>query len=66
MLTPERMHQINVVVFETEVDAVAKSIVRLGILHLVQLDDTESWVEKLQDYDAGEVRTRIDGMRLRV
>ena len=60
------MHQINVVVFETEVDAVAKSIVRLGMLHLVQLDDSEPWVERLQDYQAGEVRTKIDGMRLRV
>ncbi len=66
MLTPERMHQINVVVFETEVDAVAKAIVRLGMLHLVQLDDSEPWVESLQDYEAGEVRARIDGMRLRV
>jgi len=66
MLTPERMHQINVVVFETEVDAVAKAIVRLGMLHLVQLDDQESWAESLKAYDSGKVRTRIDGMRLRV
>jgi V/A-type H+-transporting ATPase subunit I len=66
MLTPERMHQINVVVFETEVDAVAKAIVRLGMLHLVQLDDQEPWAESLKTYDAGQVRTRIDGMRLRV
>ena len=66
MLTPQRMHQINVVVFETEVDAVAKSIVQLGMLHLVRLDDSEPWVENLQDYEVGKVRTRIDGMRLRV
>ena len=66
MLTPERMHQINVVVFETEVDAVAKAIVRLGMLHLVQLDDQEQWAESLKTYDAGQVRTKIDGMRLRV
>jgi len=66
MLTPERMHQINVLVFETEVDAVAKAIVRLGMLHLVRLDDQEPWAENLKTYDAGQVRTRIHGMRLRV
>lgn len=60
------MHQVNVVVFETEVDAVAKAIVRLGMLHLVQLDDQEPWAESLKTYDAGKVRTKIDGMRLRV
>ncbi|HER43559.1 MAG TPA: hypothetical protein ENO08_03780, partial [Candidatus Eisenbacteria bacterium] len=66
MLTPERMHQINVLVFETEVDSVAKAIVRLGMLHLVQLDDQEPWAESLKKYDAGQARTKIDGMRLRV
>jgi V/A-type H+-transporting ATPase subunit I len=60
------MHQINVVVFETEVDAVAKAIVRLGMLHLVQLDDSEPWAVNLKDYEAGEVRARISGMRLQV
>ena len=66
MLTPERMHQINVLVFETEVDEVAKEIVRLGMLHLVQLDDQEPWAESLKNYDAGKIRSRIDGMKLRV
>jgi V/A-type H+-transporting ATPase subunit I len=66
MFTPEQMHQINVVVFETEVDAVAKAIVRLGILHLVQLDEKESWVESLKDYEPGKARGRIDSLRVRV
>lgn len=66
MFTPEHMHQISVVVFETEVDAVAKTIVRLGMLHLVQLDDQESWAETLKSYEAGEIRTKIDNLKLRV
>ncbi|HSG28145.1 MAG TPA: V-type ATPase 116kDa subunit family protein, partial [Candidatus Krumholzibacterium sp.] len=60
MFTPERMHQINVMVFETEVDEVAKAIVRLGILHLVQLDDRQPWVEQLGTFDAGRVSDKID------
>ena len=66
MLTPKRMHQVNVVVFETEVDAVAKAIVRLGMLHLVQLDDSEQWAVNLKNYEAGDIQARVGGMRLQV
>jgi V/A-type H+-transporting ATPase subunit I len=66
MFTPERMHQINVVVFETEIDAVAKAIVRLGMLHLVQLGDQEDWAESLEGFEAGKVREEIDQLRTRV
>ncbi len=66
MFTPERMHQINVMVFETEVDDVAKAIVRLGILHLVQLDDAQPWVEQLDQFEAGKVSSRIDRLYNRV
>ncbi len=66
MFTPERMHQINVIVFETEVDSVAKAIVRMGIMHLVQLDESESWAENLKGYEAGKMREKIDGLITRV
>ncbi len=66
MFTPERMHQINVMVFETEVDDVAKAIVRLGILHLVQLDDAQPWVEQLGQFEAGKVSSKIDRLYNRV
>lgn len=66
MFTPERMHQINVLVFESEVDEVAKAIVRLGILHLVKLDDQEPWAENLRGYEAGEIRGKMDRMRGRL
>jgi V/A-type H+-transporting ATPase subunit I len=66
MFTPERMHQINVMVFETEVDEVAKSIVRLGILHLVQMDDSEPWIQQLGEFEAGKAATRIDKLYFRV
>ena len=66
MFLPERMHQINVLVFETELDAVASSIVRLGILHLVRLDDQEPWAENLRSYEASEIHARIDALRNRI
>lgn len=66
MFTPERMHQINVVVFETEVDSVARAIVRLGMLHLVRLDDQGPWVEYLQNYEADALRGTIERLRIRV
>ncbi len=66
MFTPEKMHQINVMVFETEVDEVAKAIVRLGIIHLVQLDDKQPWVEQLGIYDAGKMTDKLDRLTQRV
>lgn len=66
MFTPERMHQISVVVFETEVDSVAKAIVKLGILHLIRLDEKESWVEQLKDFEAGKISSEIERLRMRV
>jgi len=66
MFTPERMHQINVMVFETEVDAVAQTIVRLGILHLIQLDDEEPWIGELGEVDTAKLYSRIDRLHSRV
>ncbi|MBN2071006.1 MAG: hypothetical protein JW814_06065 [Candidatus Krumholzibacteriota bacterium] len=66
MFTPEKMHQINVMVFETEVDEVAKSIVRLGILHLVQLDDAQPWVEQLGTFNAGKMNEKLGRLDQRV
>lgn len=66
MFTPERMHQINVLIFESEVDDVAREIVRLGILHLVKLDDQEPWAENLKSFEAGAVRTKIEYLRGRL
>ncbi len=66
MFTPERMHQINVLIFESELDEVAREIVRLGILHLVRLDDQEPWAENLKGFEAGEVRSKIEYLRGRL
>ena len=66
MFLPERMHQINVLVFEGELDAVAAAIVRLGILHLVQLDDQEPWAENLRSFEAADVRGKIEILRSRI
>ncbi len=66
MLTPERMHQINVLVFETEVDAVAEAIVRMGLLHMVQMDEQEAWAGELKGYEAGKLRAGIDRLAVRI
>ena len=66
MFLPERMDQINVLVFESELDAVANAIVRLGILHLVQLDDQEPWAENLRNFEAADVRNKIETLRSRI
>lgn len=63
MFLPERMRQINVVVFESELDEVAKTIVRLGILHLIRLDDEEPWARDLVAYEAAQARGKIDSLR---
>ena len=66
MFLPERMDQINVLVFESELDAVAGAIVRTGILHLVQLDDQEPWAENLRGFEAADVRGKIETLRNRI
>ena len=66
MFLPERMDQINVLVFESELDAVASAIVRLGILHLVQLDDQEQWAENLRNFEAADLRFKIDSLQSRL
>ncbi len=66
MFTPEKMHQINVVVFETEVDAVARTVLRLGLLHLVQLDDSGEWAGELDQVRMDKLGSRIEGVRARV
>jgi V/A-type H+-transporting ATPase subunit I len=66
MFLPERMDQINVLVFESELDAVASAIVRLGILHLVQLDDQEPWAENLRGFESADVRGKIEILRSRI
>jgi V/A-type H+-transporting ATPase subunit I len=65
MFLPERMYQINVLVFEAELDAVASAIVRLGILHLAQLDDQEAWAQNLRNFEATDIRAKIDALRSR-
>lgn len=66
MFTPERMHQINVMVFESEIEEVTREIVRLGILHLVRLDDSQPWVEQLGEFDAGKLNVKISRLEQRV
>jgi len=66
MFTPERMHQINVLVFESEVENVARAIVKLGVLHLVQLEEGESWIESLKNYDVAYLQGRIANLLERV
>jgi V/A-type H+-transporting ATPase subunit I len=66
MFLPERMQQINVLVLESELDDVVRAIVRLGILHLIRLDDQEPWAENLRSYEAGGARAKIDFLRNRL
>jgi len=60
---PERMRQINVVVFRSEIDEVAKTIVRLGMVHLIRLDDEEPWARDLQTFEAARARAKIALLR---
>jgi V/A-type H+-transporting ATPase subunit I len=66
MFLPERMQQINVLVLESELDDVVRAIVRLGILHLIRLDDQEPWAENLRSYEAGGAGAKIDFLRSRI
>ncbi|MDZ7859137.1 MAG: V-type ATPase 116kDa subunit family protein [Candidatus Krumholzibacteriota bacterium] len=60
------MHQINVVIFESRLDEVARAITRLGILHLVRLDEEMPWTREIKDYDAPDKRGEIGRLRDRV
>jgi V/A-type H+-transporting ATPase subunit I len=60
------MHQINVVIFESKLDEVTRAITRLGILHLVQLDEEMPWTRKMKDCNAGKMGREIEGLRERI
>jgi len=66
MFTPEKMHQINVLVFESEVENVARAIVKLGVLHLVRLEEEEPWIDSLKDYDTSSAQGRVLDLKSRV
>ncbi len=60
------MHQMNVVVFESELDEVARTIARLRVLHLIKLDEEMPWTRKLQGVDADREGARIQRLRERL
>ena len=66
MFTPQEMHQINVVVFESKLDEVTKAVTQLGILHLVRLDEEVPWTRKMKDSNAEEIGREIEGLRDRI
>jgi V/A-type H+/Na+-transporting ATPase subunit I len=65
MFLPERMEQLNVLVFESELEGVTNVLVRLGVLHLSRLDDQGPWARDLQGPHVAETRAKIDSLRSR-
>ncbi|MBD3180598.1 MAG: hypothetical protein GF417_14030 [Candidatus Latescibacteria bacterium] len=66
MFTPHRMHQMNVIVFESDLEEVAKAITRLGVLHLIKLDEEKPWTRKLEGIDSAEMQARIEMLREKI
>lgn len=66
MFTPQKMHQMNVVVFESELEEVAKAITKLRMLHLIRLDEEMPWTRNLQGVDAEKAGARIQRLRERI
>lgn len=48
MLKSAPMEQINAVVFDADIDAVTEEIIKLGVLHLVDIASIASWSEGLR------------------
>jgi len=66
MFTPHRMHQINVIVFESDLEEVARTITRLGVLHLIKLDEEKPWSRKLEGIDSADMEARIEILREKI
>ncbi len=47
MLTPEKMEQLNLVVLDTDIDAVTKEIVRSGVVHLINSSEVQPWAAEM-------------------
>lgn len=43
MLTPEKMKQLNILVFDQDIDAVTEKIISLEAIHLVSVNELEAW-----------------------
>jgi len=56
MLRPVRMEQLNLAVFDTDIDAVTEEIIRLGIMHLVDITEMPPWTGKLDGVSVDEAK----------
>jgi len=47
MLKTEKMERVNIIVYDADVDKVTEKIAELGILHLIDISEVESWAGNL-------------------
>ena len=55
MLKPAPMELFSVVVLDEDLEKVSELIVRQGVLHLVKINELESWAEKLEAAGTSEL-----------
>ena len=66
MLTPARMEQLNVVVLDNDIEAVTKTIVELGMVHLISIDEVQPWARQLQFISTEHVSFRYNALLKRL
>ncbi len=73
MLKTEKMQKVNIVVYDADIDKVTEGIAELGILHLMDISQTESWANDLQHPklevtadDCREREKRVDSLLTRL
>lgn len=49
MLIAEKMNRTSVLILKEDMEAVVEEIARSAVLHLVRIEETDSWAESLQD-----------------
>ena len=57
MFAPAKMSEVDIFVFEDDVDDVAQTVARLGVMHLLDVNSLGKWAEGVGSAWAGQIST---------
>lgn len=63
MFVPTQMSEVDIFVFEEDIEAVAQTVARLGVMHLLDANALGKWAEGVSTEWAGRISTYADQER---
>lgn len=66
MIRPSPMEQINMIIFDTDIDVVTEEIINLGILHLMDIAEIASWSQDLRSAKAEDAISKYSELSKKI